>query len=63
MGDKAANPHPSAIEHIPDQFRTQEMCDKAINICVCFVFGIQYTAQELRGIVVSLEPFFNSILS
>ena len=59
MGDKAANPHPSAIEHIPDQFRTQEMCD----ICVCFVFGIQYKAQELRDIVVSLEPFFNSILS
>ena len=43
MGDQAGNPHPSAIEYIPDRIRTQEICDKAVNRCVFLylVFSIK----------------------
>ena len=29
MCDKDVNIHPSTIEYVPDQFKDQEMCDKA----------------------------------
>ena len=33
MCDKAVDTYPSTIEYVPDQFRTQEMCDKALDKC------------------------------
>ena len=33
MSDKAVNVYPSTIEYVPDRFRTQEMCDKAVDRC------------------------------
>ena len=43
MDDQAGNAHPSAIKYIPDRFRTQEICDKAVNRCVnlYLVFSIK----------------------
>ena len=29
---KAIDTYPSAIQFVPDQYMTQEMCDKAVNI-------------------------------
>ena len=37
MCDKAANTYLSTIKFVPGCFMTQEMCDKAVNICF-FVF-------------------------
>ena len=33
MCDKAVDDDPNALEFIPDQYKTQEMCDKAVKIC------------------------------
>ena len=39
MCDKAVDTYPSTIEYVPDQFRTQEMCDKKalINVLSGFI--------------------------
>ena len=37
MCDKAVNTYPSTVQLVPDQFKTQRMCDKADNSCP-FVF-------------------------
>ena len=38
MCDKAYNTHPSTIEYVPDQFETQEICDKAVdNVLLYFI--------------------------
>ena len=37
MCDKAVDTNHSLIKYAPDQFKTQEMCDKAVFRC-CFVF-------------------------
>ena len=39
MCDKAVDTYPSTIEYVPDQFRTQEMCDKKalINVLSDFI--------------------------
>ena len=31
MGNKAVNSYTSAIQFVPDQYKTQGMCDKAVN--------------------------------
>ena len=37
MCDKAVNTHSSTIGYVPDCYKTQENCDKAVNRCF-FVF-------------------------
>ena len=59
MCEKAANIHPSTIQFILECYKTQEMCDKAVNRCF-FVFDSipgQYKKQEVGEIIVSLYPF------
>ena len=41
MCDKAANTHPSTIEYVPDQFETQEICDKAVDNLILFQINIR----------------------
>ena len=33
MSDKAVSTFPSTIKFVFDQFKTQEMCDKAVDTC------------------------------
>ena len=33
MCDKAVNTYPSATHFVPDQFKTQEMCERAVDTC------------------------------
>ena len=44
MCSKAADTYPSAIEYVSDQFKTQEMCDKAVG---------QYKTQKIRDKIIS----------
>ena len=37
MCDKAIHIHLSVIQFVPEYFKTQEMCDKAVDTCI-FVF-------------------------
>ena len=37
MSIKAVDTYPSAIQFVPDLYKTQEMCFKAVNTCL-FVF-------------------------
>ena len=41
MCDKAANTHPSTIEYVPDQFETQEICDKAVDNVLLYLILFQ----------------------
>ena len=33
MCNKAVNTYPSAIQFVPECYKTQEICDKAVNTC------------------------------
>ena len=59
MCDKAWNTYPSTIKFVPECFMTQEMCNKAVNICF-FVFvsiSNQYKTEEMCHSVISEGPF------
>ena len=56
---KALDTHPSTIQFVPEYYKTQEICVKAVNRCF-FAFGSipdQYKSQEICDIFVSLYPF------
>ena len=41
MCDKAVNTHPFTIQLFPECYKTQEMCDKAVNRCF-FIYLILF---------------------
>ena len=56
MYDKTVDTHPSTIQLVPNFYKTQEMCYKAVRRCF-FVFDSisdQYKTHEICDIVVSL---------
>ena len=55
MFDKATNTHPPTIKFVPKCYKTQEMCDKAVNgRFFCFDW---YKTQQMGDKVVSEHPF------
>ena len=56
--DKAVNTNPSTIEFLLECYKTQEMCDKAVNRCFqhLFVFLIGMKLKKYVT-VVSEDPF------
>ena len=56
MCDKAVNTHLSAIQFIPECYKTQEMCDKAVNRCFFISISELYKTQEMSDRVVSEDP-------
>ena len=59
MCDKAVSTYPSIIEYVPNCYKTQEMCVKAVNKCF---FGFDsipdpYKTREMCDRVVSEDPF------
>ena len=38
MCDKAVDDYPSTTQNVPECYKTQEMCNKAVNTCF-FLFG------------------------
>ena len=57
MCDKDVNTHPPTIEYVPDQFKTQEMCDKAIDKFVFDSVPDRQQTQEICDKIVSDDPF------
>ena len=53
------NTFSSTIEYIPDQFKTQEICDKALDKCLFVFYSVpnQYKTQEMGDKIVSDNPF------
>ena len=39
--DKAADTYPSTIKYVPDQFKTQKMCDKVLLCLILFPINIR----------------------
>ena len=59
MCDKAVNTYPSTVQFVPECYKTQERCNKAINRCF-FVFNLilgRYKIQKLSYRVDSEDPF------
>ena len=59
MRDKTVSTYPSTIKFVPECFKTQEMCNKAVNRCF-FVFNSipdQQKTQKICDRVVSEDPF------
>ena len=50
MYNKAAGTYPSAIHFVPECYKSQEMCDKAVDTCPFAFDSIpnQYFTQEGR---------------
>ena len=58
---KAANNYPSTIQFVPECYKNQEMCVRAVNTC-CFIFASdRYKTQEMCKKAVTC--FFYLILS
>ena len=57
MCDKTVNTHPSAIQFVAQCYKTQEMCDKAVNryFFISVLNGIKLKKCVTR--VVSEDPF------
>ena len=60
MCDEAVDTHPSTIKFVPECYRTQEMCYKAVNKCFFVLDSIldRFKTQELYDRVVSEDLFF-----
>lgn len=59
MGDKAAVTHPSAIQFVSEDGKTQETFDKVVDTCP-FVFAFvpdRYMTEEMYEMLVSKESF------
>ena len=58
MCDKSINTHLS-IQFVPECYKTQEMCDKAVNRCFfVFIYILDwYKTQEMCDRVISEDPF------
>ena len=38
MYDKAVDTHPATIKFVPDCYKNQEMCDKAVHIYIFYIW-------------------------
>ena len=59
MCNKSFSSYPSTIKYVPDQFKTQEICDKAVDKCY-FVFNFvsdQFKTEKMCNEVVSNDLF------
>ena len=59
MYNKPVSTYPPAIQLVSNQYKTQEMCDKAVGTCPFLFNSIpdQYKTEEMCDKVVSKDPF------
>ena len=60
MCNKAVNTYPSTIRFVSEYYKTQEINDKGVNTCCCFLFHSvpdRYNTQEMCNKVVSEVSF------
>ena len=59
MYNKTVSNYPSAMQFVPEFYKTQEMCDKAVNTCFLVFYSgpDRYKTQEMCDRVVSKDAF------
>ena len=61
MCDKVVNDYPSAIQLVPDRYKTREMCEKAMNIYL-LVFNQEQILINLRLKNCVIKLFLKTLL-
>ena len=64
MCDKDVSIYPSTIKFVPECYKTQEMCDKAVNRCFLYLIQILIGIKLKKCVTeLFLKTLFDSVLS